>query len=145
MFIFVLKQVVDAFERFGFQLIYKIIQSLEPRNVYHTIVVWWVRNLDANPKNTHKYGRQMRALYKKVVTLTIRVALCYFLKHSEHHSNKRANQVNFLHNALNKGVLLSKLQLVLLKRVVQSHNIIVERKHVCVDSPKQFLQAWLYN
>jgi len=72
----------------------------------------------------------VRALNKCVIALAISVALSDLFENSEDHTDKAADNVDLLHDALDERVLLSELQLVLLQGVVEGHDICIQSKHV---------------
>jgi len=50
--IFLLEHKIDAFQRFGFQLIDDIVQNLKAGDLDNTIVIWRVGNLDVDAEHS---------------------------------------------------------------------------------------------
>ena len=50
--VFLLEHKIDAFQRFGFQLVDDVVQNLKPSDLDNTVVIWRVGNLDVDAEHS---------------------------------------------------------------------------------------------
>ena len=141
MLIFFLEEIIDALQRFGFQLVDHVVKNLKARDVDNAIVIRWVWNLDADSENSDENRGQVRTGNECVVGGQEAGLRGDFLKHSENHSNKGPYNVNFIHDATNKWVFSGEMKLVLFQRIVQGKNIGIKWDHLLVNHVVEFSDA----
>jgi hypothetical protein len=143
--IFFLEEIIDALQRFGFQLVDDVVKNLQAGDVDHTVVVWRVWNLDSDTEHSDENRGQVRTADEGVVRREEAGLRGDLLEHSENHPDKGSDNVDFIHDAANERVLSGEMELVLFKRVVKGKNISVERDHLLIDHVIEFGDANLHD
>lgn len=128
--IFLLEHKVDAFQRFGFQLIDDIVQNLKASDLDYAVVIWWVGNLDVDAEHSDQDWGKSWALNEVIITFMINTFWCRFLEHSKNHFDKAYHNINLLHDLVDDGILSSQLKLVLFQHIVELKDVIIESNHL---------------
>ena len=131
--IFLLEHKIDAFQRFGFQLIDDIVQNLKPSDLDNTVVIWRVGNLDVYAEHSDQDWGKSWALHEVIIAFMINAFWGRFLEHSKNHFDKAYHNINLLHDLVHDLILSSQLKLVLFQHIVKLQNVIIESDHLLFD------------
>lgn len=116
--ILLFKHKIDAFQRFGFQLVDDVVQDLKASYLDNTIVIWRVRNLDVDAEYSDQDRWQSWALNEVIIAFMIYTFWCGFLEHSKNHFDKAYHNINLLHDLVHDFILSSQLKLVLFQHII---------------------------